>query len=145
MNRNERSAMGPLSVISLVVGLQIGSALFLLPTQLVTYGFWGALSWIVTGAGAVCLSLMFSKLAEKDRAIGGPSVYVEKVFGRKAAFYVAWPYWVISWLSSLPVLSLVVSSLEFAFVPLSFFQRLALEIFILTGIAVLNLRGAAIA
>ena len=51
MKIQKKQKMNFFSVIAFVIGLQLGSALFLLPEQLVPYGAWGALSWLVSGIG----------------------------------------------------------------------------------------------
>ena len=133
--------MGLLPVISMVIGLQVGTALFLTPTQLASYGLWGILSWLITGTGAISLSLIFAKLSEKNTSMGGPSVFIKDAFGKKTAFCIGWTYWVISWVSSLTVLAVAVSNLEHAFGALDFWPKVFLEVGLLGFLTILNLRG----
>ncbi len=137
--------MGPLAVIAFVIGLQLGSALFLLPEQLMPYGAWGALSWLISGTGALSLSFIFAMLSKTDPAFGGPSVYIEKAFGTNAGFYSVWGYWFVSWFSSIPLLLLAISSVE-ALVGISFgiTEKIALASVMLFGVTILNLYGAVI-
>jgi len=142
----EKSYMSSLAVIALVIGLQLGSALFLLPTQLAPYGSWSALSWFCSGIGALTLSLVFAVLSRCDQALGGPSVYVEKAFGSRAAFYTAWAYWVISWISAIPYLLLGVKAIR-EVIPwdISLMHEICIMAVILFSITYLNLKGALIA
>ncbi|PPE03555.1 Arginine/agmatine antiporter [Holospora curviuscula] len=138
--------MSPLAVVALVIGLQLGSALFLLPSELAPYGSLSALSWCLSGLGALSLSFIFIALSKCDKALGGPSVYVEKAFGLRAGFYVAWTYWVISWISAIPYLLLSVKALDQILPwPLSLLQEMMLIGVILSSITHLNLKGAVIA
>ncbi|ETZ04694.1 MULTISPECIES: APC family permease [Holospora] len=145
MEIQKREKMNLFSVIAFVIGLQLGSALFLLPEQLGVYGSWGALSWIVSGLGALSLTLIFSVLSKTDPAFGGPSVYIEKAFGKSAGFYSTWAYWFISWFSSVPLLLLAISSLESALgCQFSFSLKIMTGAAMLAGVSVLNLYGAVI-
>ncbi|WP_165780646.1 APC family permease [Holospora curviuscula] len=138
--------MNLFSVVAFVIGLQLGSALFLLPEQLMPYGSWGALSWLVSGMGALSLTLIFAVLSRTDPAFGGPCVYIEKAFGTHVGFYSTWAYWFISWFSSVPLLLLAVSSLESALgYKLTLFLKIIIGSLLLATISILNLYGAVIA
>jgi APA family basic amino acid/polyamine antiporter len=138
----QKRELGFFSVVALVIGVQLGSAMFLLPSQLAPYGKWGVMSWGITGTGALALCQVFAALARYMPRVGGPHIYVRHAFGNKAAFYVGWSYWVISWLSSVPVLLLAISSLETMVGDMGTLGRLGAEAMLLVGIMVLNLRGA---
>lgn len=145
MNLETNQGMGPLAVIAFVIGLQLGSALFLLPEQLMPYGAWGALSWLISGTGALSLSFIFAMLSKTDPAFGGPSVYIEKAFGKNAGFYSVWGYWFVSWFSSVPLLLLAISSVEALMgVSLGIPEKILLATVMLFGVTILNLYGAII-
>lgn len=134
------------SVVSLVIGSQIGSGVFLLPATLAIIGPISLFGWLISGTGAICLALVFAKLSMIiPNKGGGPHVYVEKAFGREAAFFVAWTYWLVSWLSSLAVIIASVGYLSL-FIPLlspSYF--LIAEMLIVTTVTLVNLRGVHVA
>ncbi|MBM3198434.1 MAG: amino acid permease, partial [Chlamydiae bacterium] len=92
------------SVVALVIGSQIGSGVFLLPSSLAMLGPVSLFAWLISGAGAILLALVFAKLSMRFTQAGGPHVYVEKAFGRKPAFFTAWTYWLVSWVSSIAVI-----------------------------------------
>ncbi len=137
-----RRELGFFSVVAMVIGTQLGSAIFLLPSQLAPYGIWSLLSWGLSGGGALALCQIFSVLAQHSTRMGGPHVYVDEAFGKRAAFYTGWSYWAISWISSLTVLLLTTSSIEYFVGDLGSLGRLGLQGTILFSIAALNLRGA---
>jgi APA family basic amino acid/polyamine antiporter len=70
---------------------------------------------------------------------------VEKAFGRKAAFFTAWTYWLISWVSSIAVIIAAVGYLSPLIGILNPAATLALEIGILAAITLVNMRGASFA
>jgi APA family basic amino acid/polyamine antiporter len=140
-----KKELGFFSVIAMVISLQLGSGLFMLPNQLAPYGMWGIFGWLVAGTGALALCLVFAKLSQHSAKAGGPHVYVKEAFGNRAAFYVGWSYWVISWLSAIPYLMLAISSLEDLMGVFSVSQRIGVTLFFLISLTWLNLRGAALA
>lgn len=81
----------------LVLGNMIGSGVFLLPASLARYGVLSLAGWLVSTAGAVCLALVFARLARFDPAAGGPYAYTRRGFGDLAGFLVAWGYWIACW------------------------------------------------
>ncbi len=89
--------LGVLATAALVVGNMIGSGVYLLPSSLAAYGGVSLLGWLVTSAGAMCLALIFAKLAAVHPADGGPYAYARMAFGDFAGFLVAWGYYVSIW------------------------------------------------
>jgi APA family basic amino acid/polyamine antiporter len=96
--------MGFGAVLALVVGSQIGSGVFMSPTSLAPFGTAAFFGWGVAGSGAILLALVFAQLSMRVTRTGGPHAFIELAFGRHAAFFMAWTYWVISWISTPAVL-----------------------------------------
>lgn len=83
---------------SLVMGNMIASAMFMLPAALASFGSISLIGWLVSGAGAVCLALVFSWLSQiMPLANGGPYAYTREGLGDFAAFLVGWGYWISVW------------------------------------------------
>ena len=82
---------------SLVIGNMIGSGIFLLPAALAVYGGISILGWLFTGAGALCLALVFARLSSLMPEAGGPYAYTRNGLGDFAGFLVGWGYWVSIW------------------------------------------------
>lgn len=137
--------MGFWAVFALVMGSQIGSGVFMLPAHLAPYGALGLSGWIVSALGAITLALVFAQLCAWFPQTGGPHVYVNKAFGKHAAFFTGWTYWVISWVSTTVVVAASVGYMT------SFMQgsnpmlNLGLEIALLLGVTALNFRGVSAA
>ena len=85
--------------VSLVMGNMIGSGVFLLPASLAGFGGMSLLGWLVSATGAVCLALVFARLARFDPAAGGPYAFTRRAFGDFAGFLVGWGYWIAVWTS----------------------------------------------
>lgn len=129
------------SVFALVTGSQIGSGIFMLPANLAPYGALSIVGWGVAGLGAIMLALVFAKLCAKFPRTGGPHAYVQAVFGKHAAFFTGWTYWVISWVSTAAVVSASVGYLSPLLGIESHFAHLILEIGLLITITVINAFG----
>ncbi|ASX28422.1 amino acid permease [Rickettsia sp. MEAM1 (Bemisia tabaci)] len=136
--------LGFWAVFALVTGSQIGTSVFILPLSLAPYGIYSIWGWVLSLFGAMSIALVFSYLCAKFPKTGGPHVYIRESFGEKAAFFVGWTYWVISFIST----SIVVISAIGYLTP--FFKSqaildLILQIVLLTAIMILNLKGPEVA
>jgi APA family basic amino acid/polyamine antiporter len=103
-------------LLALVVGTFIGSGIFQLPAQLAPLGWSSLWGWLITIAGAICLSIIFASLARALPLAAGPYAYVEEAFGRPPAFVVAWSYWLSIWVGNAAIAIAAVSNLSI-FVP----------------------------
>ncbi len=139
------SKMGFWAVASLVVGCQVGSGVFTLPSSLAIYGPISIFGWLISGTGAILLALIFSYLCMKMPKAGGPHVYVEAAFGKDASFFTAWTYWLISWVSSIVVLIAAVTFINHIIGDNGPVFNLILEIFILLIITLINIKGVSFA
>jgi APA family basic amino acid/polyamine antiporter len=128
-------------VFGLVTGSQIGSAVFILPASLAPFGFYGLLGWLISGVGAIALALVFADLCGRFPETGGPHTYVDRVFGKTAAFFTGWTYWMISWVSSTIVVIACAGYLSPLIGNTSKGMDLALELFLVVGVTALNFLG----
>jgi APA family basic amino acid/polyamine antiporter len=141
-----KAALGLWTCVSLVAGNMIGSGIFLLPASLAPYGRISLLGWLVSSAGAVALALVFSRLARRTPAAGGPYAYTRAVFGDFAGFLVGWGYW-ISILATNAALAVAFASYLTRFVPRLSSDRVAAALvalgalWILTGVNALGVRA----
>jgi APA family basic amino acid/polyamine antiporter len=133
------------SVVALVIGSQIGSGIFLLPTSLAPFGPISLLGWLLSGMGALLLALVFSQLSMHTSKGGGPHVYIERAFGRRAAFFTAWTYWLISWASSIAVIVAAIGYLSPLIGISGPLLTLALELILITAITGINIKSASLA
>lgn len=97
--------------LALVVGNMIGSGVYLLPASLAPFGWAGVFGWLFTIGGALCLAIVFARLAGAFPQAGGPYAYAREAFGPFAGFLVAWSYWVSLWIGNVAVATGVVAPL----------------------------------
>lgn len=128
---------------ALVVGNMIGSGFFIAPAALAPYGTVAILGWGVMAIGAVCLGLVFARLARIAPATGGPYAYTRMGFGRFAGFLIAWGYWISIW-ASLPAMAAALVGYLGTLIP-QLHQHPLLNIALAVGsiwlVAAVNLRG----
>lgn len=82
---------------ALVVGSAVGSAVFVLPALLASYGTLSLIGWVASAIGMLCVALSLGALAGRIPKIGGPYAYIRAAFGDLPAFLIAWSFWVSVW------------------------------------------------
>jgi arginine:ornithine antiporter / lysine permease len=94
----------PLSLLTaLVVGSMIGSGIFALPQNMAAGAGAGAvlLGWLVTGAGMLCLALVYRTLSARQPSLdNGVYAYARAAAGEYVGFNAAWGYWVSAWVGN---------------------------------------------
>ncbi|MGE4349091.1 MAG: amino acid permease [Candidatus Berkiella sp.] len=137
--------LGILQTTSLVTGNLVGSGVFLLPATLALFGNLSLIAWLLTGLGALMLAWLFAQMSLSSPQNGGPHHFVTEAFGKKYGYWVAWGYWVLSWISNAALIVAAVSYIGPLLGNLSSFQILALELGILCVITLINILGIQIA
>ena len=136
-----KKGLGFLALVSIVIGSQIGSGAFVLPSVLAPFKTIGLLGWGVSVSGAIALALIFAELASHLPKNGGPHVYVGEAFGKTASFFTAWIYWIISWSSSSVLLVTAVNYLKAITGTLTTFECISIELMILFVVTYINVIG----
>jgi basic amino acid/polyamine antiporter, APA family len=128
---------------ALVIGNMIGSGFFIAPAALAPYGTTALIGWAGMAVGAVCLGMVFARLARIAPATGGPYAYTRMGFGRFAGFLVAWGYWISIW-ASLPAIAAGLVGYLAVLLPSLHGHRaiaIALGLGSMWAVALVNLRG----
>ncbi len=95
-----KPSMGFWRTWALVVGIMIGSGIFMLPALLAPYGSLGLLSILLTGGGTLLVALMLSRLTKAIPKVGGPYAYAREGLGDFAGFLTMWGYSISNWTSA---------------------------------------------
>jgi APA family basic amino acid/polyamine antiporter len=109
LNEPRVGRLGFWMTTALVVGNIVGSGVYLLPASLAPYGPNSLAGWLFTATGAVLLAFVFAALSRAFPKDGGPYVYTRAAFGERAAFVVAWGYWVAVWVGNAAIATGAVS------------------------------------
>ncbi|MBR9789874.1 MAG: amino acid permease [Vibrionaceae bacterium] len=101
---SKTKSLGFWTCTALIIGNMIGSGFFIAPAALAPYGSVAIIGWGLMAMAAVCLGIVFARLARISPSTGGPYAYTRLGFGRFTGFLVAWGYWISIW-ASLPAMA----------------------------------------
>ena len=135
--------LGLATCTALVMGNMVGSGFFIAPSALAPYGTTALIGWAVMAVGAMCLGMVFARLARIAPATGGPYAYTRMGFGPFAGFLIAWGYWISIW-ASLPAIAAALVGYLRVLIPALEGQRtlnIAIGLAAIWGVALVNLRG----
>jgi APA family basic amino acid/polyamine antiporter len=97
MSQAHKRTLGFWNCWALVVGGAIGSAIFMIPALLVSYGGLGLVSLAAAAVGALFIAMMLANLSRRVTTAGGPYAYARAGFGDFGGFLIAWGYWIALW------------------------------------------------
>jgi APA family basic amino acid/polyamine antiporter len=87
-------ALGRWDLTAIGVNQVIGSAIFLMPSQVAAaIGGWSPLAFVLAGLASLLVALSFAEVASRFDATGGAYLYTRAAFGRFVAFEVGWMQW----------------------------------------------------
>jgi arginine:agmatine antiporter len=108
--------LGPVLATLLVVGVLIGSGIFLLPATLASIGGISLMGWLAAAAGALLLAVVFSALVVLRPDVDGVADYARLAAGRYAGFQSGFAYWVSNW-TGIVAISVAVTGYLTVFLP----------------------------
>src|SRR5262249_47192239 len=88
-----RAPLGLWDVVSLIVGIIVGSTIFQSPPDIFRYAGspgLGLAVWLLGGLLALAGALCYAELATAYPSTGGDYDYITRAFGRAAGFAFAW-------------------------------------------------------
>ena len=98
--------------LSMVMGIMIGSGVFLLPAALAPFGWNAVIGWLLTIGGALAIVTMLARLTRHLPEADGPHGFVGTAFGPLPAFLVTWSQWVATVVANAAVSTAAVSYLS---------------------------------
>jgi amino acid transporter len=138
-----RRALGRWDLTAIGVNQVIGSAIFLLPSDVARLvGPWGPLAFLAVGVLSLCIALCFAEVGSRFDRTGGPYLPARAAFGRFVGFEVGWMMWFTRVSSQASVANGLALALAFYWPALAAGLPRALLIVVLTGVLTwINLRG----
>jgi amino acid transporter len=86
---------GEVGSTAIGINQTIGSAIFLLPSQVAALaGNWSPIMFVAIGFASLLVALCFAEVGSRFEGTGGPYLYTKAAFGRFAGFEVGWMQWV---------------------------------------------------
>ncbi len=89
-----RRELGRWDLTAIGVNQVIGSAVFILPSQVAAQlGRWSPIAFLAIGFASLLVALCFAEAGSRFEGTGGPYLYTRAAFGRFVAFEVGWMQW----------------------------------------------------
>ncbi len=138
-----RRALGKWDLTAIGVNQVIGSAIFLLPSQVAgLVGPWGPLAFAAVGLLSISIALCFAEAGSRFDSTGGPYLPARAAFGRFVGFEVGWMMWFSRVTSHASVVNGLTLALAFYWPALAAGMPRAATITALTVVLTwINLRG----
>lgn len=118
MGNDDKSKLGLIPLIGLVIGSIIGSGAFSFPGDMATGASAGAIiiAWIITGIGMLTLGFVFQNLSGRKSELNcGIFSYAKEGFGEYIGFNCAWGHWISSMLGNISYLILLFCGIGYFF------------------------------
>src|SRR5580693_1666957 len=89
-----RRELGRWNLTAIGINQVIGSAVFILPSQVAAQlGNWSLIAFLTVGLASLLVALCFAEVGSRFEGTGGPYLYTRAAFGRFIAFEVGWMQW----------------------------------------------------
>ena len=138
-----RRELGKWDLTAIGINQTIGSAIFLLPSQLFAQvGNWSPIAFLTIGFASLLVALCFAEVGSRFERTGGPYLYTRAAFGRFVGFEVGWMQWVSRVTSQAGIVNAIALALGFYWPVLTMgIGRVAMIAGITLTLGALNLRG----
>jgi APA family basic amino acid/polyamine antiporter len=136
--------LGLFDSISIVLGIIIGSSIFLVPNLIaraLDSPGWILIVWIATGLLSFFGALAFAELGAMLPATGGQYVYLREAWGEPAAFICGWSHFLISQSAGIAFLSVSFAIYLSYFVPLGLWRSKFVALSAMAMLTGVNYRG----
>ncbi|WP_058303439.1 APC family permease [Gorillibacterium timonense] len=127
--------------LAIVVGMIIGSGIFLKPTIVLSHAgtpTMSLLAWTVGGIITLASALSVSEIAAAIPKPGGLYVYLEELYGGVFGFLLGWVQTIISYPASVAALAIAFATYSGYFLPMNGWQQKLLALGILAFILAMN-------
>ncbi len=138
-----RRELGKWDLTAIGVNQVIGSAIFLLPSQVAAQvGAWSPIAFLAIGGASLLVALCFAEVGSRFEGTGGPYLYTRAAFGRFVGFEVGWMQWVTRVTSQASIANALALALGFYLPAIATGAGRALTISAVTlSLGWINLRG----
>ncbi|MCU7994311.1 L-methionine/branched-chain amino acid transporter [Shewanella glacialipiscicola] len=140
MNSNS-GTIGRWQGAGLMATTLLGTGVFILPQMTIDKAQSGALvAWILLTLAIIPVALVFGRLASVFPHAAGPAYFVEKAFGRTAGRTIGLIFLLVVPMGA-PAAILMTFQFVNALVPISGWSKVAVEVLVIFGLFLINLRG----
>ena len=115
--KSMQKSVGALQGLAIVVGMIIGSGIFLKPSIVLSDAGNPVIAWIVGGIVTLASALSIAEIASNIPRAGGLYTYLEELYGEKWGFLLGWVQSVISYPASVAAQGIAFATYASFFLP----------------------------
>ena len=137
-----RKSLGFLQGLAIVVGMIIGSGIFLKPSVVLNDAgspVMALVAWILGGVVTLCSALSIAEIASNIPRAGGLYTYLEELYGEKVGFLLGWVQSVISYPASVAAQAIAFATYSAYFIPMGEWQQRFLAFGVLAFVLLMNI------
>lgn len=138
---NQKS-VGFLQGLAIVVGMIIGSGIFLKPSVVLNdagNSVAALIAWILGGVVTLCSALSIAEIASNIPRAGGLYTYLEELYGKKIGFLLGWVQSVISYPASVAAQAIAFATYSAYFIPMTEWQQRFMAFGVLAFVLTMNI------
>ena len=137
-----RKSLGFLQGLAIVVGMIIGSGIFLKPSVVLNDAgspVMALVAWILGGVVTLCSALSIAEIASNIPRAGGLYTFLEELYGEKVGFLLGWVQSVISYPASVAAQAIAFATYSAYFIPMGEWQQRFLAFGVLAFVLLMNI------
>ena len=137
-----KKSVGFLQGLAIVVGMIIGSGIFLKPSVVLSAAgspVMALLAWVLGGVVTLCSALSIAEIASNIPRAGGLYTYLEELYGEKWGFLLGWVQSIISYPASVAAQAIAFATYAAYFIPMGAWAQRGLALGVMVFILVLNI------
>ena len=137
-----KKSVGFLQGLAIVVGMIIGSGIFLKPGVVLNDAgnpVMALIAWVLGGVVTLCSALSIAEIASNIPKAGGLYTYLEALYGEKVGFLLGWVQSVISYPASVAAQAIAFATYSAYFIPMNEWQQRFLAFGVLGLLLLLNI------
>ena len=135
-------SVGFVQGLAIVVGMIIGSGIFLKPSVVLSEAgspVMALIAWVLGGVVTLCSALSIAEIASNIPRAGGLYTYLEELYGEKWGFLLGWVQSIISYPASVAAQAIAFATYSAYFIPMSMWEQRGLALGVLGFILILNI------
>lgn len=139
---NMKKSVGFMQGLAIVVGMIIGSGIFLKPSVVLNDAgspVLALVAWILGGVVTLCSALSIAEIASNIPRAGGLYTYLEELYGEKVGFLLGWVQSVISYPASVAAQAIAFATYSAYFIPMNEWQQRFLAFGVLAFVLLMNI------
>ncbi len=138
----DKKSVGFLQGLAIVVGMIIGSGIFLKPSDVLNAAgspLMALVAWVLGGVVTLCSALSIAEIASNIPRAGGLYTYLEELYGEKWGFLLGWVQSIISYPASVAAQAIAFATYSAYFIPMGEWGQRGLALGVMVFILVLNI------